>query len=102
MSDQININRKPKGYIIFLSWLFLVILPVFIFDFALNKLFEITKQTNLKLSREELITEMRRFKDEMDMSSFLNHELDIFYQKHGEAVLDQSAENLAGIFKVVC
>jgi hypothetical protein len=95
MNNRININRKPKGYIIFLSWLFLVILPVFIFDFALNNLLEITEQTNLKLSQEELITEMHRFKSEMSLSNFLDRKLNSFHQRKGKSILKQKAEKVA-------
>jgi class 3 adenylate cyclase/HAMP domain-containing protein len=83
MDRNVIIKRKPSGPIIFLTWLFLIILPVLFLNSTLSMMFSLAEKSNEKLSRNELINEALIFKKDLEIPEYLNREFAAFFAETG-------------------
>ncbi|MFZ5951779.1 MAG: HAMP domain-containing protein [Candidatus Rifleibacteriota bacterium] len=91
----IRIVRNPGGIKLFLTWFFLILFPVLIFDISLKYFFEITEKANQQLLKEDLINEIRDFEKDLHVNEYLDQTLKSFKQNNPEIAQESDAESLA-------
>lgn len=71
MMKQILIKRKPGILKTLSAWLFLILIPIWLFDATLQYLFTVTEKSNQLLAKETLINEITGFEKDLHLESFL-------------------------------
>lgn len=67
----IVVKRKISGLVALFSWIFLVVMPSFIFISSLNKMNEITREDNEINCKSSLIKELERYKKDIELDEYL-------------------------------
>lgn len=96
--SRVVIKRRLSGRILVLSWLFLLVIPAFILNFTLEKLFKITEETNSKIKQSKLAVEMEMFQKDVLVAQYLDREINDFCISAEAKILDASASILATEF----
>lgn len=96
---KIKIDRKLGLRSILLSWFFLILIPVILFDVALQNLFLVTENSNKILAKKELTMEMELFEEDVKVEKFLENEFSDFFSKNPKKIMEMNGAEIASSFK---
>ncbi|MFZ5952203.1 MAG: hypothetical protein ACOYXC_15985 [Candidatus Rifleibacteriota bacterium] len=97
--SKVLIKRRLSGGTLVLSWLFLLVIPAFILNYTLERLFKITVETNAKIKQSRLSVEMEMFKKDVLIAHYLDREIGNYLANAPEESLLDSAPGTADDFK---
>lgn len=78
---QIIIKRKPGLFKTLCAWVFLILIPIWLFDATLQYLFSVTEKSNQLLAKETLINEIISFEKDLHLEAFLERRFRRFSQE---------------------
>ncbi|PKL46999.1 MAG: hypothetical protein CVV42_14415 [Candidatus Riflebacteria bacterium HGW-Riflebacteria-2] len=96
--SKVLIKRRLSGRILVFSWLFLLVIPAFILNYTLERLFKITEETNAKIKQSRLSVEMEMFKKDVLIANYLDREIGNYLANVPEESLLDVAPGLAEDF----
>lgn len=97
-NSKVIIKRRINGTTLALAWVFLLVLPAFILNFSLNRLFKFTEDTNSRIMRSRLPIEMEIFQNDVLINHFLDREISRFFASIPKERLLDRAPTLASEF----
>jgi class 3 adenylate cyclase/HAMP domain-containing protein len=78
-SVAINIERRIGTFTLLAIWLAVFVIPVLILQLSLDFLFKQTRQANLRAMTAKMTNEMDRFRNDLEMESFLQRSCEVFF-----------------------
>lgn len=93
MSEKKILARSKPTKIVFLfCWLFIFVLPAFIFQLCLDWLFDLTLQSNYRAINREMINEMTLFTEQVTTAAFLQRKLENICKNNKSLILNVNAK----------
>ncbi len=88
----INIERRVGTFTLLVIWLAVSILPVIILQLSLDFLFKLTRQANLRAMTARMTNEMNRFRNDLEVESYLQRICEAFFADPASQIVKDPAE----------
>lgn len=101
MKDNLKIIRNPGAGRLFWAWVFLLLIPTFVFDLSIRQLFQVTEKSNQLLLKEDLINEINQFEKDVKVTEFLDRSFKNLKKQYSGLAESKNARGIAErIFKM--
>lgn len=91
----LKISRRITFATAVLSWVFFFVVPVLLLNVSLNYLFSLTLQSERRAAMNSMLSEMGIFRKDVEITSYLERNLQKFFSEHGGQIDFSNPEQMA-------